>query len=178
MTGPAGGRRRGWLVPVAVAALIAAWIGITLVGGRLLPEGSVAPAFSLPRVGGGTLSLEELKGKVVVLDFWSIGCPPCLEALPEVASVWRRMEPRGAVVVGVNAGGESAADAAAFAKERGIDWPLVIDGDGAVSRAYRVTSLPALYVIGKDGTVAASRSGGWSADGLRAAVEKALRAGP
>jgi peroxiredoxin len=162
-------------VPLALAALIAAWIGITLVGGRLLPDGSAAPGFSLPRVGGGELSLAELKGKVVVLDFWSIGCPPCLEALPTMASLWRRMEPRGVVVVGVNAGGESAADAAAFARERGIDWPLVVDGEGAVSRAYRVTSLPALYVIARDGTIAASHSGAWPGDGLRVAVEAALR---
>jgi peroxiredoxin len=171
---PGPARRRGWLVPLAIAALIAAWIGITLIGGRLLPEGSAAPGFSLPRVGGGTLSLEELKGQVVVLDFWSIGCPPCLEELPTVASLWRRMEPRGVVVVGINAGGETAAEAASFARERGIDWPLAIDEDGAVSRAYRVTSLPAFYVIDRAGNVAAAHSGRWSGDGLRAAVEAAL----
>lgn len=161
-------------MPLVVAAVIAAWIGITLLGGRLLPEGSAAPGFSLPRVGGGTLSLDELKGKVVVLDFWSIGCPPCLEELPKVASLRRRMEPRGVVVVGINAGGESAADAAAFAKERGLDWPLAVDESGAVSRAYRVSALPTVYVIGRDGTVAASHAGAWSDSGLRAAVEAAL----
>ncbi len=175
MAGPAAERRRGWLVPLAIAAGIAAWIAVTLVGGRLLPEGSSAPEFSLPRVGGGTLSLAELRGKVVVLDFWSVHCPPCLDELPQLASLWRRMEARGVVVVGVCAGGESKDDVARFAKEMGIDYPLVTDGSGAISAAYRVSALPVIYILHRDGTVAASHVGAWSVDGLRAAVEAALR---
>ena len=160
-------------MPLAIAALIAAWIGITLIGGRWLPVGSAAPGFSLPRVGGGTLSLEELKGQVVVLDFWSLGCPPCLEELPRLESLHRRMASR-VVVVGVGTGGESLEETARFARERGIEYPLVVDESGAVARTYRVTSLPTVYVIDREGAVAATHSGRWSDAGLRAAVESAL----
>ncbi|HUT78067.1 MAG TPA: TlpA disulfide reductase family protein [Polyangia bacterium] len=177
MAEPDSARRRGWLVPLVIAAVIAAWIGFTLIGGRLLPEGSAAPEFSLPRPDGTMLSLAELRGKVVVLDFWSVTCPPCLEELPTLASLWRRMESRGVVVVGIAAGGESRQDVARFAKERGIDYPLAVDGSGSISAAYRISALPTIYVISREGTVAASHVGAWSGRDLVAAVESALRSG-
>lgn len=59
---------------------------------RLVPDGVAAPSMELPRHGGGTLKLEELKGQVVMLDFWATWCPPCREEMPSMVRLGRELE--------------------------------------------------------------------------------------
>lgn len=164
---------------LALLVLLAGWLVWSMVGDSLLPEGSQAPTFDLPRADepGESLSLAELEGRVVVIDFWSTTCPPCLRQMEDLKVVWRRMKPRGVTVVGISTGGESPAQIARFGNDRGVDYPLVVDR-GAVTAAYRVSSLPTLYVIDRSGRVAAAHSGYWSLDDLALAVSEALESQP
>jgi peroxiredoxin len=182
MSGPAttSARTRGrvgrTVALVAIAALIVGLFAIQLIGGGTLPEGSAAPAFSLPRAGGegDRVDLERLRGKVVVLDFWSTTCAPCRSQMGVLDALQRRMGPRGVQVVGVCAGGETVDEVAAFIREHGAPYPVAVDEDGAVTSAYRVRSLPTLYVLDGKGRVAASHVGFWPEGELAAAVAGAL----
>jgi peroxiredoxin len=171
--------RRSFRLGLVILIALAAWMIWSLLGDDLLPAGSPAPAFELPLAdeAGGTLSLTDLEGKVVVLDFWSTTCPPCLREMEDLKVLWRRMKPRGVSVVGVSTGGESPSQVARFGEDRGVDYPLVVDG-GAVAAAYRVSSLPTLYVIDANGRIAATHSGYWPLDDVARAVSAALEPQP
>src|SRR5215831_19715677 len=92
--------KRGLLM-VAVVALLAMSIAYLASKKPKLrtgtEKGDAAPAFKLSRYGGGTVSLEELRGKVVMLDFWATWCVPCAVEMPTLTRLAREYEPRGFV---------------------------------------------------------------------------------
>jgi peroxiredoxin len=155
--------------------LAAVWLYAILTAEHLLPQGQAAPDWKLEVAGhpNKTLGLEELRGKAVVLDFWSLGCPPCLEEARVLETIHRQMENRGVTVVGVAAWGESPSDVQDFKKERNLTYPMLL-GTKEMVDAYKVASLPTLYIIDKEGKIAASHQGFWSRDAIARAVTKVL----
>jgi len=118
--------------------------------------GRAAPDFLLERLGGGELRLSDLRGKAVLVNFWASWCPPCREELPVLVDAYQRHESRGFVVVGVNLQ-EADGKVHDFAREFGVDFPVVIDRDGEVADAWRlggpVRGLPTSYFIDEHGVV-------------------------
>jgi len=112
--------------------------------------GSVAPLWTLPTPDGGTLSLEDLRGKVVIMDFWATWCGPCRQVMPHLQSVH---ESHGdeLVVIGVNSW--ENADPMAFMAENGYTYQVVLEGD-EVAQQYFVEGIPTFYVIDQEGNVA------------------------
>jgi peroxiredoxin len=161
---------------VAIAALIVGLFAIQLIGGGTLPEGAAAPAFSLPRADrkGDRVDLERLRGEVVVLDFWSTTCPPCLAEMGQLETLRRRMGPRGVEIVGICAGGEPIDEVARFVRGHEVNYAIAVDVDGAVTAGYRVRSLPTLYVVDAAGRIRAGHVGFWPEDEIAAAVASAL----
>lgn len=105
---------------------------------------------ALPLLDGkGSVSLKELRGEVVVLNFWASWCGPCRKEIPALAA-FQAANPDLAVV-GVSYQ-DDPADALAFAEETGADWPSVID-DGPLGSAYGVPGLPATFFIDAEGRV-------------------------
>ncbi|MBL8952296.1 MAG: TlpA family protein disulfide reductase [Myxococcaceae bacterium] len=154
-----------WLTNGVTLFLVAgAGILLSLEGaaGNLLPNGSTAPAFDLEKYEGGRVSSAELKGQVVLLDFWATWCGPCREEMPWLVEVAKEYEAKGVKFVAANADepDEAKAALAAYVKS---DVPGVAAyaayGDAFTSGKYRVRALPTLYLIGKDGTVLASAQG-------------------
>jgi cytochrome c biogenesis protein CcmG, thiol:disulfide interchange protein DsbE len=151
------------------------WIITMLTETDLLAAGTPAPKWSLVRAGENReqLALADLEGKVVVLDFWSIGCPPCVREIEELEAIHGRFGSRGVAVVGVASWGESLADLREFTKGRPVAYPLVL-GDAAVVNAYKATSLPTLYIIDQNGVIAVSHRGFWPRDRIAEAVLELL----
>jgi cytochrome c biogenesis protein CcmG, thiol:disulfide interchange protein DsbE len=170
------GRFGSKLTLAAIAALLAGLFALQFLGSGTLADGGFAPDFSLPRAAGagGRVQLAELRGKVVVLDFWATTCAPCLSEMKALEELQRRMGPRGVVVLGVSAGGETREEVAAFLARRGTPYEIAVDADGAVTNAYRVRSLPTLYVLDAGGRIAASHVGYWPEAGVAEAVAAAL----
>ena len=142
-------------------------------------EGQAAPAFTLERLGGGTLSLQELRGKVVLLEVWFTGCPPCMQETPALVELNRELSARGLVIVGANADralGLEYDDAVRrrYAGERHIAYPLV-DWSRESDRAYGGVSIyPSTFLIDRKGTVRNDWVGYVPAPELKKAVMAAL----
>ena len=96
-----------------------------------------------------------------------------MEEAGELEAVHRDMRDRGVAVVGVSAWGESDEEVVAFKKKKGLSYTLVL-GTSKMVLDYKVSALPTLYIIGKDGKIAASHSGFWSRNDIAEAVSKVL----
>jgi thiol-disulfide isomerase/thioredoxin len=107
---------------------------------------------------GVRLSLADLKGKPVLLDFWASWCGPCALEAPIVDRVSRRFEKKGLVVLGVNVS-DPPDVVKAYAAQKGLSYPMVLDPGSSVSGRYGVKQLPSLVVIDKQGNVLAFLTG-------------------
>ena len=113
--------------------------------------GKPAPDFQLTTLDGKSVSLADLKGQVVVLDFWASWCPPCIESLPHLGKLYDEKQD-GVKVFAVNLR-EEKSKIEAFLKSRNLNVPVLLDSEGEVASEYNVISIPQTVVIGKDGTV-------------------------
>jgi len=169
---------RGRLLLAAIAALLVA-VGIVSVGrdGHRLPAaGSDAPTVEIPLLDGGTLDLAALRGKVVVLDFWATWCAPCVESMPVVRKVGEELAGKGVVTVAVNGddGDRREELVRHFLRRQKLEGLTVALDDGSAARAFEVTALPTLVVIGRDGKVATAHLGAVDEPLLRSLVTATL----
>ncbi len=125
----------------------------------LTSRGEQAPDFTLGTLDGSReISLAELKGKVVYIDFWASWCGPCRKALPEVQALWEEYKGENFQMLGVNL--DRKIDAGLkYAETKAISFPSVFDDGGSVSISYGVRSIPSTIIIGPDGKVAFSEVG-------------------
>ena len=132
--------------------------------------GTEAPPFSVPRLdGSGSATLAELRGRVVLLDFWATFCAPCVSALPKLQAMAAREQAAGLTVVGMLVD-DKLPVALELARKAGVSYPL-LRASPEVWRAYRVNALPSLVLVGRDGKIR-KRFGGESPAG---AVETEIR---
>lgn len=99
---------------------------------------------------GKELTLDELKGKVIVLDFWGVWCGPCRAAMPHLKELYEKHKDQGLVVIGVHtkSQGEKMAD---YIQEADLPWPIALDADGETVKAFAVDSYPDYYLIDRKG---------------------------
>lgn len=120
---------------------------------RMSYVGQPAPDLGVLRTVQGSLTptLQALRGKVVVLEFWASWCSVCRYMVPTLNEWQARFGPQGAVVLGVTV--DSVSVAANAANQLGMDYALASDAEGEATRAYAANSIPALYIIDQRGTV-------------------------
>jgi len=123
-----------------------------------LEVGQVPPSFTLKDIAGNDVSLSDFAGKVVVLDLWATWCGPCRQEIPLLVSLYEEFKDRGVVVLGVGLDDGGAEALKPFAEENHMSYPVLV-GDKALGTAYKVTSIPSTYVIGRDGTIASKHVG-------------------
>ena len=114
--------------------------------------GFLAPEFALTGLDGASLSLADLQGRAVVLNFWATWCLPCRVEMPALERTWRDWQDRGLVVVAVNLQ-ERPADVAAYVQDLGLTFPVLIDASGSVFQQYRVQLYPTTFFIAPDGRI-------------------------
>ncbi|MCG6923945.1 MAG: TlpA family protein disulfide reductase [Acidobacteria bacterium] len=116
-------------------------------------EAKAAPAFDLPDLNGGRVSLASLEGKVLVVDFWATWCGPCIKEIPEYAEFWRKNQPRGVEVLGVVMDSGSPDEILDFIREYKIPYHQLL-GDDEIAGAFGVNQgLPTTFVIDGEGVI-------------------------
>lgn len=135
-----------------------------------------APDFTLPTLSGESFRLADLRGKVVLLNFWATWCIPCRTEMPAIEALYQRYKDRGLDVLAVNLDVLSTAGVEAFVKEAGVTFPIILDPSWATARAYRVVALPTTYLIDRAGNVVVREVGerDWRDGVSRIAVEGLL----
>ncbi len=156
-------RRRILFAVFVLLFIIPIFAGCT--GSKGVQEGvtqgrEVAPDFSWQTLDGEIVHLSNLKGKVVLLDFWAIRCVPCRSTIPHVEAIHNKYKDRGVVVIGINMDAASRRKAVAeFIKENGMTYFVISDANGNVASLYGVTSIPRFFLVDKDGNIASMKIG-------------------
>ncbi|WP_223636178.1 TlpA disulfide reductase family protein [Corallococcus sp. EGB] len=175
-----GDKAKTALAVVAVLGLAAlAFLGVREAQrARLVPDGASPPAFQLKKHEGGSLTLSDLKGRVVMLDFWATWCPPCREEMPSLVKLAKEYESQGLIFVAASRDeGSTAPQEVDYFLQRFQPElrPYVVYADDDMARAFQVNALPTLYFLDRDGKVIDAQRGMLSEDGLRRRIERALK---
>jgi cytochrome c biogenesis protein CcmG, thiol:disulfide interchange protein DsbE len=122
--------------------------------------GAAAPDFALPALSGEPLRLSELRGRVVIVNFWASWCPPCLNETPRLVRWYEQHQSDGLAVLGVDTLYQDSREAVeTFAREQQISYPVLLDDVGEISRQWQARQLPRSYVIDREGVVRFVRIG-------------------
>jgi len=116
--------------------------------------GTVTPRFSGGTLEGKPLSLADLRGKVVIVNFFASWCAECRPEMPVLEKLHREFAKQGLSIVGVNFQ-EDKETVARYARDLTLSFPLVIDPKGAIGAEYGVFGLPATFVVARDGRAVA-----------------------
>ncbi len=137
-----------------------------------------APDFALPTPEGKQpVSLAELRGRVVLLNFWATWCPPCREEMPSMERAHKEFGGQGLAILAVNIQ-ESPKQVARFMRDFRLSFPALLDADGKVSQRYQVRGLPTTYLIDRTGRVVGQAVGArdWAGREAKALIRALLTA--
>lgn len=178
---PAARRVAAWVaLPVAVAAVLLTVLLVTrdpaaerraaspLVGG-------LAPSIVGTATDGQPFDLDDLRGRWVVVNFFSTFCVPCIAEHPELVAFSRSHAAVGDAAVVSVVFDDTAANVESFFEENGGDWPVIADDSGRVAVAYGVTGVPESYMVAPSGLVVWKYLGGVTAAGLDSVIAQLTR---
>lgn len=135
--------------------------------------GNIAPEFETVTETGQPVRLSDMRGKVVLLNFWWTGCPPCRIEMPEFETIYNERRDEGFTVLAVNRG-EAPAPILEFREELGVTFPMLLDTYSSITASYNVLSYPSTFVIDQNGIILARHYGPVTAEQAHEWVDEAL----
>jgi peroxiredoxin len=168
------GRAGAWLVVL----LLLAGTAFALLGRPIeapVGRGSPAPAFTLPRLGGGELSLEALRGQVVLVNFWATWCKPCEDEMPAMQRLYEALAGSGFELLAISVD-ETPEPVEAFRARLGLGFPVLLDADQRVAHAWQTFRFPETLLVGRDGVILERYVGPkeWDADAYVERIRRLL----
>jgi len=136
-----------------IISILALLLALLSAGGALALEvGGTAPDFTLKSRNGENIKLSELRGEVVMVNFWASWCAPCRQEMPLLEELYDRYADLGFTLLGVNVEEDSNA-ALELLKEIPVTFPILLDTENRVSRLYKVVAMPSTVILDRDGRV-------------------------
>ena len=140
------------LLLIAVAAVAAMW----LLPGELRP----APPLVGETLDGRTLTLQQLRGKPVLVTFWATSCPGCVEEIPHLTTLYQEFQPKGLEIIGVAMAYDPAEQVRHLVQQRQIPYPVILDTQGSIAREFDGVRLtPTSVLISPEGRIVEYRLG-------------------
>jgi len=183
---PSGPATRSPLALIVVAFVVALMLYIGYHQARRngagspqrLTQSKVAPDFSLESLDGGTMRLSDLRGKAVLLNFWATWCGPCKIEMPWFVDLQNQYGSQGLQIVGVAMDDASKEDISKFAKDMGVNYPILIGKESVGDQYGGVPALPESFLISRDGKIVDKIIGLIGKAEIEDAVKKALNTRP
>lgn len=120
--------------------------------------GNLAPDFQLPNLDYEPMSLNELRGKPVVLNFWATWCPACIDEMPYLQEIHEEYSDDGLMLLAIDVG-ENPSQVEKFLQNNNLSLPVLLDTSGVVAQKYRIQVIPTTYFIDGDGIIQSKRIG-------------------
>ena len=183
-------RKRRWeivmLVSLAAGILwtvfsrVPSTVGAPLSSSPSPREGFFAPDFTLDTLQGEQVKLSDLRGKIVVINFWATWCLPCRKETPALEKVYEQYQDSNVVILGVNlTDQDSLNDVTAFVQEFGLTYPILLDRNGRISLLYQIEGLPTTFFVNREGIIRTAVVGGpMSETFIRSKIEALLQEVP
>ncbi len=151
------------LTSALVSGLVIAGCSMGFTSAQGPQVGKPAPDFQLQSLDGQPVSLSDLRGRPVLINFWASWCPPCRFEMPFIQEIYEDKEwsDKGLVILAVNIG-ESPSLVARFMEDYGLSFPVLLDTNNNVSRDYNIRGIPATFFIDKDGIIQDMKMGAFS----------------
>lgn len=169
--------RRRRIGPLFALSLLLV-VGACFEGGETGLQGPKpkAPDFDLPLLDGSQIRLDEMRGKIVILDFWATWCSPCEVQMPVLDTLWRDPERRAAhgddlMIVGISVDTDPPQVVADWIAERDFQYPIAI-GDQDLAMRYGVLGFPSLVIIDPNGGIHTQHTGVWSRPEIESVLDQ------
>lgn len=133
-----------------VRAMLVATL-VSLPAMAVAPQGP-APLFQLDSMNGAPVSLDDLKGQVVMINFWASWCGPCRQEMPLLEKLHAKYKPMGFTMLGVNVEPDSSL-ASGFLAKTPVTFPILFDTKSEVSKLYQVAGMPSTVIIDRKGNL-------------------------
>ncbi len=173
-----------WIAPLVIVLVFFAyyWMAQPLLDNTAeLPRlGQPMANFSLPDLQGRTVSLSDLKGKVVFINVWATWCQPCVEEMPTIQRLHDQLQPRGLEVLTVSLDPLGAQIVDPFVKKYGLSFPVLLDVKSRIQKLYGTTGVPESFIIDKAGRLVEKVVGprDWAHPNILAMFEQLMAAPP
>ncbi|MFW2488075.1 TlpA family protein disulfide reductase [Clostridium chromiireducens] len=126
--------------------------------------------FKLKDLSGNELSLSDLKGKKVFLNFWATWCPPCKAEMPEIEKLYQETKDSDLVIIAVEIG-EPLDTVKPFIENNKYNFKVLLDPDQSVATKYSISSIPTSYFIDEEGNIVSKHVGGMNIDQMKAYIK-------
>ena len=166
--------KAGWIVTFAVVILLLGFLGWGLYKSNTGPRSKgMAPDFTIQSFDGQTVTLSQLRGKVVIVNFWASWCPPCREEAAYLEQTWRKYKDKDVVFLGVD-WVDTPANAQAYIKEFDITYPNGPDVGTRAAQDYRIQGVPETFYVDRQGVLRGVQIGPLKAPDLDNKIEELL----